>query len=265
MNRSSGSPIRVGLIVTGRGEEQFIHDLFNRALRRKANCLFSVVGRVPQLSPPTSPRKRIKTTGASREEESWDERIGLMAHGFLRRYPDSLVILLDDMEHDRRSGIDGVFARYRDALNSVLAPPAMTHLAAVHFLKNMLEAYYLAHATAVNTVAGAVVLRADHPDDVENIRDPKADLSRLWPRKFREIEDGSKIVRALDLAHVLARPEECCWLRSIVAWCLDRFHERNVTYAGIEPDPFLVNTGCKAPLTYKQNKPAEQGEPSVRE
>jgi len=51
-----------------------------------------------------------------------------------------------------------VFERYRNALDAVLATLQLHHRAAVHFLVNMLEAYYFAHADAVNTVAHYTVL-----------------------------------------------------------------------------------------------------------
>jgi hypothetical protein len=173
----NGGPCRVGLIVTGRGEETFLQDLFNRTLMQQANCLFSIIGRIHQLPPATSD------------------------------------------------------------------------------LRNMLEAYYFAHANAVNSVAGQAILAADHPTDVEDIRHPKRELTRLWPGRFREIDDGRRIVASLDLSHVLARPAECCWLRSMIAWCLDRFRERNAVYPGLLEDAYCVKSGQKAPLTYPQSGP----------
>jgi hypothetical protein len=248
----NGGLCRVGLIVTGKGEEDSLHEVFNHALMPHANCLFSIIGRVPQLPPATASKAQIKITGTSRQAESWDERIGLWALGFLRQYPGSLVVVLDDIEHDRRPVIDRVFGRYRDALDSVLAKPGLSGRTSVHFLANMKEAYYFAHSSAVNGVAGAAVLAADHPTDVEQIRDPKNSLAAVWPGKFRERRDGNEIIRALDLAHILARPQECCWLRAMVAWCLDRFNQQDIVYPGLPPDPYCVVTGQKAPLTYPQ-------------
>jgi hypothetical protein len=176
----------------------------------------------------------------------------LWALGFLIKYPISLVAVLDDIEHDRRPVIEKVFQRYREALDSVLAKPGLGSRASVHFLANMKEAYYFAHSSAVNGIAGTAVLAADHPTDVEQIRDPKSNLAALWPGKFRERRDGNEVTKALDLAHILARLQECWWLRAMVAWCLDRFHQQGIVYAGLPPDAYCVATGNKSPLTYPQ-------------
>ena len=48
--------------------------------------------------------------------------------------------------------------------------------ASVHFLVNMLEAYYFAHAAATNGVLGTEL--EDFEGDVESIRHPKNDLKK---------------------------------------------------------------------------------------
>lgn len=80
----------------------------------------------------------------------------------------------------------------------------------------MLEAYYFADANAINAVLGTS--EADHSDDVEEIRNPKAQLKKI-AGDFDEIEHGKKIVAKLDVPHVLSRPETCAFLRSLFAWC----------------------------------------------
>ena len=82
--------------------------------------------------------------------------IGLPARNYLKWEPDSFVILVDDLEHERREKHHETFARYRAALDSVL-PAECRHRVSVHFLVNMIEAYYLADAAAVNAVLGTTL------------------------------------------------------------------------------------------------------------
>jgi hypothetical protein len=86
----------------------------------------------------------------------------------------------------------------------------------VHFLVNMLEAYYFAHADAINAVLGTQL--ADFQGDVETIRHPKNELKRHHPR-LDEIEHGRAIIERLDVPHVLANPETCRSLRTLFGWC----------------------------------------------
>ena len=76
----------------------------------------------------------------------------------------------------------------------------------------MLEAYYFADATAVNSVLGTDL--EDFDGDVETIPHPKNMLKRivaaLGPdRSFDEVVDGRAIVQQLDVVKVLSRPETC--------------------------------------------------------
>ena len=86
----------------------------------------------------------------------------------------------------------------------------------VHFLVNMLEAYYFADASAINAVMGTDW--TDHPGDVEMIGHPKNELKNQL-KSFDEIEHGEQIVRRLDVPHVLSRPETCASLRTLFGWC----------------------------------------------
>ena len=84
-------------------------------------------------------------------------------------------MVVDDLEGAGRDIAAEVFARYRSALDEVLMTSNLHTRAAVHFLVNMLEAYYFADSRAVNSVAGTDVIAADHPTDVEEIRHPKGE------------------------------------------------------------------------------------------
>ncbi len=205
--------VRFGLFVTGKGERTFF-PAFLRSLTESGHCTFDVVRQVPQLSPRTSGKHELKIVGTSRHLPTRDEELGLFARGYLDRYPDAFVLLVDDLEHDRRSVRVDVFARYRNALDGMLGERGWR--AGVHFLVNMLEAYYFADAAAVNAVLGTKLV--DHTGDVEEIRHPKNDLKALSPG-FDEVRHGAEIVRRLDVPHVLSRPETCGSLRAMFAWC----------------------------------------------
>jgi hypothetical protein len=89
--------------------------------------------------------------------------------------------------------------------------------ASVHFLVNMIEAYYFADAQAINQMLGTSL--QDYEGDVETIRHPKGDLKQLY-RGFDEVEDGGKILEYLNVEYVLSKPDTCASLRTLFAWCL---------------------------------------------
>ncbi|MDY0169350.1 MAG: DUF4276 family protein [Thermoguttaceae bacterium] len=240
------------LVVTGKGEEEFLPDLF-RVIMARACCTFRVIRRIGQRNPVTSSKRLAEMAGGRRTPDmTKDEQdIGLPVLGYLRRYPGSYAMVVDDLESDRRPNADAVFARYRTALDETLIPSGLQRRAAVFFLVNMLEAYYFADHRAVNGVAGTEVLSADHPSDVEQIRNPKADLKRLW-KGFSEIRHGKQIVKRLDLEHVLSRPEECCWLRAMFAWCVAKLAKSNAIHDPLLNDAFCLADGCQASVTSGQ-------------
>ena len=155
-------------------------------------------------------------TGSSKAIPDKDtEEIGLPARRFLSSGSDDrFLILVDDLEWKRSGKSRQIFDRYRSALDTILRPDQASR-ASVHFLVNMLEAYYFADARAVNTVLGVGI--DDCEGDVEAIRHPKNELKRLFPG-FDEIEHGCRILDALDAGHVLSRRETCASLRAMFAW-----------------------------------------------
>ena len=155
------------------------------------------------------------------------EEIGFPARQFLRQ-EGAFVIVVDDLEADRASQVHAVFARYRDTLDRILFDEAPR--ASVHFLVNMLEAYYFADANAVNKV-----LRTDLDDydgDVETIRNPKSRLKQMYPA-FDEVAHGSEILEQLDVDHVLARPNACASLRTMFAWASEATGEADMYAEGV--------------------------------
>ena len=53
------------------------------------------------------------------------------------------VILIDDLEHDHIHQAADVFQRYRSAFDTILTSAEHRARTSVHFLVNMLEAYFL--------------------------------------------------------------------------------------------------------------------------
>jgi Domain of unknown function (DUF4276) len=209
---STWSFFRIALLVTGKGEEQFLPSLF-RSLEAEGHCAFRVGRRIPQLRPRRSAKQ--KRVGTRRKMDANDERIGLAARAFLHN-GYHYVILVDDLEHDFRDQAEAVYQRYRTALDTILEPDGLSSRASVHFLVNMLEAYYFADAAAINAVLGTEM--ADFEGDVETIRHPKNELKRLHPG-FDEVEHGGTIIAGLDVPHVLSNPETCRSLRTLFGWC----------------------------------------------
>lgn len=202
-----------GLIVTGETEEQHLPKLF-QSLMATGICTFEVIRRVDQLGAITSV-ERIKVLGNGKDIPSVDVKIGLAARRYLRIDDCRFVLLIDDLEYDRRDQAQQVFDRFRSALDMILNN--LKHRASVHFMVNMLEAYYFANAQAVNPVLG--INLADHGGDVETIRNPKGDLKAEY-QGFSEIDDGGKILDRIDIEHLLSRLDTCASLRTLFAWCV---------------------------------------------
>jgi hypothetical protein len=210
---------RFGLLVTGKGESLFLDRLFRSLCTRMAQtgrgvCEFRNLAKIEQLSPRTSGKRPVPMPGQTRRIPTRDEDAALRALGFLRQGGD-FVLLIDDLEGARRAQASAVYGRYREALDHVL-PAGLRARASVHFLVNMLEAYYFADAKAINAVMGTDW--TDHEGDVETINHPKNDLKQQLG-SFDEIEPGEQIVRCLDVPHVLSRLETCASLRTLFGWC----------------------------------------------
>jgi len=237
-----------GLLVTGKGERRFLPWLF-RELEKSGRCRMHVIGKIRQLSPMSSPKKRLKIIGTNQAITDKDfEEIGLPArqHLWKERAPHkrAFVLLIDDLEHDRIPRAPQVFARYREALDRSLGD--QKHLAAVHFLVNMMEAYYFTNVAAINAVLGTQLV--DYPGDVEEIPHPKNELkseARRIGRSFDEVEDGERILQGLDIPHVLSRAETCASLRALFGWCAAALGEAPA-------EKFCLTSGAYSALTGPQ-------------
>src|SRR5579872_3623020 len=205
-----------GLIVTGKGEREFLPELFS-VLTKWSGCSFRVIRKVDQRGPITK-KASLKMVGRRSVIPDKDAvELGLAARGFLRNHACRFVIVVDDVEKERRGDLPAIWARYRTAVDTMLHVEERER-ASVHFLANMLEAYYFANCNAVNAALGALVLALDYEGDVEDIPHPKHELERaaqLAGKSFNERRDGTTIVRNLDVEHILAKADTCAFLRSL--------------------------------------------------
>ena len=215
--------LKFGLIVTGETEEQCLPSLF-RILAAKGTCSFEVIRRVGQRSPIRSKKRRRTMVGTGKTIPDRDaEQVGFPTRRYLARSDNNYVLLVDDLEADRRAHIQAVYGRYRLAFEEIL-PAELVPRVAVHFLVNMLEAYYFADVAAVNGVLGTVL--DDYEGDVETIPHPKNRLKSLHSG-FDEKEHGAQIVAQLDVGHVLSRPDSCASLRTMFAWVSEAIGDRD--------------------------------------
>jgi hypothetical protein len=212
--------VKFGLIVTGYTEAQSLPLLF-RSLTALGTCQFEVIRQIGQRSPISSEKRKLKMTGSGKTIPNQDEQeIGLPARVYLNQNPNHYVLLVDDLEQSRREDIQTVFDRYRLAFDTIL-PLSEQHRVSVHFLVNMVEAYYFAHTQVVNITLNTTL--KDFDGDVEAIPHPKNQLKQICAglgKKFDEKEDGGKILGNLDVEHVLSNPNTCASLRTLFAWCL---------------------------------------------
>jgi hypothetical protein len=221
-NQNNNTPpcyfFHFGLIVTGKCEEQHLAKLF-RSLTIYG-CTFQVIRRIGQLNPQTSSKKRrVKQFVGSRKQLPIPQKdiyqISEPTKNYLKKNPCSFVLLIDDLEYERTDIAQQVFERYRQALDYLL-DDNQKHRVSVHFLVNMLEAYYFADVNAINSVLS--IHLKDYEDDVETIRHPKNELKQLY-KGFDEIEHGGQILSQLDVELMLSNPETCASLRTIYQWC----------------------------------------------
>lgn len=240
---------RFGLIVTGEGERDHLDKLF-RPLMATRICNFKVIKFIGQLRPITSTVRKQKMVGTGKIIPTRDEeQVGLPARGYLDDNHCRFVIVIDDLEGAWRSQSREVFERYRLALDTMLSTEQRAR-AAVHLLVNMLEAYYFADASAINTALGLSPPLQDYPGDVEEIPHPKARLKELYPN-FREVRDGGAILEQLDVERVLSRADTCAWLRTLFAWCAQVL----ALYQGgplISPERFRLADGVMSDVTRTQ-------------
>ncbi len=241
-----------GLIVTGKAERAHLPKLF-RSLMSTGICTFQVIQFTGQRRPITSAKKKIAMVGSGKTITDRDQdEIGLPARRYLKDDPCCLVVLVDDLEHGWRERAQEVFDRYRQALNAMLTDSQKIR-ASVHFLVNMLEAYYFADARATNAILSLNPPLEDYDGDVETIRNPKAEILKLYPA-FQEIDDGGKILDVIDIEHVLSRPDTCVWLRTLFAWCAQILEQHPAHESFALPGKYRLRDGILSEITRSQLK-----------
>lgn len=225
---------RFGLIVTGKGERNHLPKLF-RSLLPTGICNFEVIGFTGQRSPIMSNRVKLKMVGSGQTIPDKDAtEIGFPARKYLQSGNCSFVILLDDLEYDRQALVQEVFNRYRLAFDTILVDESQRTRASVHFLVNMLEAYYFADASALNVTFGLTPPIEDFDGDVETIRHPKARLKGLCP-SYKEVDDTGRLLDSTRVEYVLSKGDSCAYLRTLFAWCVKSLQRCEF----FEPDPLV--------------------------
>lgn len=215
--------IHFGLLVTGDGEAKFLPEMF-RLLTASKICSIEVIRKIEQVRPLGKRSEKIlKLAGKTIPNKDMD-RIGLPARRYLQDKPQSYGVLIDDLEGSGRTQLVEIYERYRSALTAILND--LTSRASVHFLVNMLEAYYFADTSAVNYALSLQSQLTDYESDVEEIPHPKDQLKTLLQEKYKisfdEIEHGQAIVPRLDLLHILSKSGECRSLRTLFLWCIQK-------------------------------------------
>lgn len=207
--------LHVDLLVTGQAEEDHLPKLFSKLESSTRICRFAVKRRISQFSP-RSEKRQLGMVGhrGHRIPDRAQSDISIPARMFLRNHPDRYLVLIDDLEHDRRGQAESIFELYRESLDLHLNASEKPR-AAVHFLVNMLEAYFFADPVAMNRALGLDI--EAHDGDVEDIRNPKRRLKQHFSN-YRERHHGGQILEQLDLHKVLGNPGTCAWLRSCVSW-----------------------------------------------
>ncbi len=249
-NNSTCNFIHFALIVTGIGEERHLPKLF-QVLTKTGLCHFQVLCRVGQRGPITSQKQQLKMVGSNKKITNRDEEeIGLPSRRYISDDSCRFVLLIDDLESDRRNIARDVFNRYKNIFTTLM-DESQQRRASVHFLVNMLEAYYFAHVETVNSVLNADIFDRDYEGDVEDIEHPKSTL-KIKYRNFDEVEHGGTILDFLDIEHVLSRPDTCASLRTLFAWCVKAISKiPHSSYFQMQ-EKFCLQNGVLSDITRNQ-------------
>ncbi len=79
----------------------------------------------------------------------------------------------------------------------------------------------------------------------------EAELKKRFPG-FREVEHGGMILDAIDIKHVLSRPDTCASLRSLFAWCVRALEEYQGCDLSSLHDDFRLRDGLMSEITGTQ-------------
>lgn len=246
------------LFVTGESEKEHLPKMFS-SLAGSGICSFTVKVRLGQRSPVKSEKRlaRMVGTGQRIPDKDFNE-IGVPARRLVDDDACHYIILMDDLEHSRIEDAREIFLRYRNALDAALL--SKKYRASVHFLVNMLEAYFFADPDALNRALGLRVPVLPPQTDVESIRNPKAQLKSRFPA-YHEITHSGLILNLLDLEVVLSNENTCGWLRSCVKWIADVLanYPDNTFFSSLNlSSRYLLETGKLSEITSNQPMRPEQ-------
>ena len=231
MSNSQHAPVALIFAVTGHAEVECVPAIIRKCMRLSSAVVkIGTVSRVRQR-----PRLRIRAKGSQKcqvlpEHEKLAREIPKLV-----RDERSYFLWIDDLENEEdRKQPQPHFDYYARLLDDAVHAP-MRERCSIHFLVNMLEAYFLADTSAVNTVLQPFLERPDtslkrHQGDCENIKNPKGTLvshvKHCNPTKrYIETTHGPGIARQLDIEQILSNPNHCRALRTLVAWCWEAIGE----------------------------------------
>ncbi len=234
---------RFGLLVTGKGEREGLPGLL-RQINDDGHSTFKVIAKIEQLSPRDSEKDVIplKIVGTQKKLPTRDQDIALRVRSALQEQVQvDFIILVDDLEKDRREQVDAVVDRYSTAGKLLLGEERYRF--SVHLLVNMMEAYFFADTDAIKEVLGCDVVSPER--DVEDIGHPKSVLKNFSNGIYDEREHAPKLLGRLDLEKVLEDSQTCRSLRTLVSWCVRAKRQR-------PSERFHVSDGDLYPPTMKQ-------------
>lgn len=221
MSNAGWRHFKIRLFVTGQSEFAVLPRMLSE-LTLSGRCSITPEIAFKQLG--VSTKRLVNRSGKAVAGKA--EQIGLKIRGWIQASTENLAIIVDDLEHERRGEAASLFKRYNDAVLPFLnVDPSFVRRFSVHFLVNMLEAYYFRQVAVINEVCGTTM--PSHEGNVENLRHPKNRIDdairQVNPRqRFREIDDGREIAKKLSLTTILDDPKSCRALRTLVAWIVER-------------------------------------------
>ncbi|MGK7872386.1 MAG: DUF4276 family protein [Xenococcaceae cyanobacterium] len=210
------------LFVTGKGEKQRLSKMFD-SLSSSKICTFAVKEFFGQRRPITSQKRLARMAGKGQQIPNRDfEQIGAPARRYIEHDKCNRVILIDDLEKISKDEAIETFHRYRTAFDKALK--SKKGRASVHFLVNMLEAYFFAHPDALNIALALKPPVEPHDGDVEAIQNPKSQIKKIFPG-YSETKHPELILDLIDLDIVLANPKYCSSLRTCVKWIVNQLKD----------------------------------------
>lgn len=244
-------PVRIQLVVTGRGEAKCAANLVGKVIHAAGRAIHPLEA----VAADQRPRKQIRNISkllpaqAGRQVPTKRHLEVIRELGKRLADPAVICILIDDLEKGERQAAAAHFEYYRRMLDDIPAKNAAAR-SSVHFLVNMLEAYFFHDVEATNQVIEGLEL-GRHDGDVEDISHPKNALENEIKQRigrdrgYRETDDAVKIVRHLNLETVLADPDQCRSLRTLVAWCWEQIGQERT-------DQFQLKGGAYWDVTASQ-------------